>query len=60
MAFDKVGNSEDLDNEKLQLICKSYSGELLSNQRIVDSINSMDYSKLKVLCKYSIICRRNL
>lgn len=60
MAFDKVGNSEDLDNEKLQLICKAYSGELLSNQRIVDSINSMDLSKLKVLCKYSIICRRNL
>ncbi|WP_353281018.1 hypothetical protein [Wolbachia endosymbiont (group B) of Cyclophora punctaria] len=52
MDFDKAGNAEDLYNEKLQLICKTYNRELLSNQRVVDGINSMDYSKLKILCKY--------
>ncbi|WP_353278723.1 hypothetical protein [Wolbachia endosymbiont (group B) of Longitarsus flavicornis] len=52
MDFDKAGNAEDLYNEKLQLICKTYGRELLSNQRVVDGINSMDYSKLKILCKY--------
>ncbi|MFL3877343.1 hypothetical protein [Wolbachia endosymbiont of Trichogramma kaykai] len=31
---------------------KTYNRELLSNQRVVDGINSMDYSKLKILCKY--------
>lgn len=53
MNFDKAGNAEDLDNEKLQLICKAYNRELLSNHRVVDGINSMDYSKLKILCKYN-------
>lgn len=52
MDFDKAGNAEDLYNEKLQLICKTYNRELLSNQRVIDGINSMDYSKLKILCKY--------
>ncbi|WP_265041541.1 hypothetical protein [Wolbachia endosymbiont (group B) of Melanostoma mellinum] len=53
MDFDKAGNAEDLDNEKLQLICKAYNRELLSNQRVIDGINSMNYSKLKILCKYN-------
>lgn len=52
MDFDKADNAEDLDNEKLQLICKAYDIRLRSSQRVVDSINSMDYSKLKILCKY--------
>ncbi|MCA7010917.1 hypothetical protein [Wolbachia endosymbiont of Tribolium confusum] len=52
MDFDKAGNSKDLNNEKLQLICKAYNRRLLSNQRVVDGINSMDDSKLKILCKY--------
>ncbi|WP_419215068.1 hypothetical protein [Wolbachia endosymbiont of Rhagoletis cingulata] len=53
MDSDKAGNAEDLDNEKLQLICKAYNRRLLSIQRVVDGINSMDYSKLKILCKYN-------
>ncbi|MGL9758234.1 MAG: hypothetical protein ACR5LA_05265 [Wolbachia sp.] len=53
MDSDKAGNAEDLDNKKLQLICKSYNRRLLSIQRVVDGINSMDYSKLKILCKYN-------
>ncbi|BET36108.1 MULTISPECIES: hypothetical protein [Wolbachia] len=53
MDFDKAGNAEDLDNEKLQLICKAYNRRLLSSQRVVDGINSMNYSKLKILCKYN-------
>jgi len=53
MDSDKAGNGEDLDNEKLQLICKTYNRRLLSIQRVVDGINSMDYSKLKILCKYN-------
>lgn len=52
MAFDKADNAEDLDNEKLQLICKPHDIRLRSSQRVVDGINSMDYSKLKILCKY--------
>lgn len=53
MDFDKADNAEDLDNEKLQLICKAYDIRLRSSQRVVDGINSMDYSKLKILCKYN-------
>ncbi|WP_353287742.1 hypothetical protein [Wolbachia endosymbiont (group B) of Gerris lacustris] len=53
MDFDKAGNAEDLDNKKLQLICNAYNRRLLSSQRVVDGINSMDYSKLKILCKYN-------
>ncbi|QJT94852.1 hypothetical protein HGO48_05870 [Wolbachia endosymbiont of Diaphorina citri] len=53
MDFDKAGNAEDLGNEKLQLICKAYGIELLSDQRVVDGINSMDKSKIKILCKFN-------
>ncbi|WP_108784028.1 ligand-binding sensor domain-containing protein [Wolbachia endosymbiont of Bemisia tabaci] len=52
MDSDKAGNAEDLDNKKLQLIYTACDRRLLSSQRVVDGINSMDYSKLKILCKY--------
>jgi len=53
MDFDKADNAEDLDNKKLQLICKAYDIRLRSSQRVVDGINSMNYSKLEILCKYN-------
>ena len=53
MDSDKAGSSKDLGNEKFQRICKLYNGKLLPTQRVVDGINLMDYSKLKILCKYN-------
>ncbi|WP_241654119.1 hypothetical protein [Wolbachia endosymbiont of Laodelphax striatellus] len=51
MDFDKAGNSEDLDNEKLQLICKAYNRELLSNKETVDNINNYDDEMFRSMLK---------